>query len=105
MGLQQRMMNMMMGRKSPEDTRRMMGEMMPQMMGNMDPAEMAKMMPQMMDKMGHEEIEGMMLNMMPQMMDTCFSGMDKAQREFMLTHCRGMLDAMEAKYVSPSQPV
>ncbi len=54
MGFQQRMMNMMMGRKSSEDMSKMMGEMMPQMMG----------------KMGHEEIERMMLDMMPRMKDT-----------------------------------
>ncbi len=85
MGFQQRMMNMMMGRKSSEDMSKMMGEMMPQMMG----------------KMGQEEIERMMLDMMPRMMDTCFSEMDMERRQFMLTHCRAMLDQMEEKYLGP----
>ncbi len=89
MGFRQRMMNMMMGKKSPEDITKMMGEMMPQMM------------PQMMGKMGNEEIERMMLDMMPRMMDTCFSEMDRERRQFMLTHCRGMLDQMEEKYMGP----
>lgn len=83
MGFQQRMMNMMMGRKSPEDMTKMMGEMMPQMMG----------------KMGHEEIERMMLDIMPCMMDACFSEMDRERRQFMLTHCRGMLDQIDKKYL------
>ncbi len=78
MGFQQRMMNMMMGKKSPED--------------------MAQMMPQMMEKMGHEGMEHMMLKMMPQMMDTCFAEMDQERRQFILSHCRGMLDRIEAKY-------
>ncbi len=111
MGFQQRMMNMMMGRKSPEDVSKMMGEMMPQMMekmgsegmskmmGEMMPQMMEKMMPQMMGNMGHEEIESMMLDMMPRMMDNCFSAMDNERRQFMLTHCRGMLDQMEEKYM------
>ena len=105
MGFQQRMMGMMMGRKGPEDTRRMMAEMMPWMMEKMGPEGMAGIMPAMMGTMGAEHVERMMLDMMPGMMDSCFSGMDMARRQFMLTHCRGMLDAMEAKYVSPSQPV
>ena len=37
MGFRQRMMNMMMGGKSPEDMTKMMGEMMPQMMEKMGP--------------------------------------------------------------------
>lgn len=82
MGFQQRMMNRMIGRKSPEDMTKMMGEMMPQMMG----------------KMGPKEIERMMIEMMPHMMDTCFSEMDGGRRQFMLTHCRGMLDKIEEKY-------
>tara|TARA_B100000315_G_C14346044_1_gene481808 strand:+ start:217 stop:387 length:171 start_codon:yes stop_codon:yes gene_type:complete len=56
MGFQQRMMNMMMERKGPDDVIKMMG------------------------KMGHEEIKRMMLDMMPRMMDTCFSEMDREQR-------------------------
>ena len=106
MGFQQRMMNMMMARKSPEDVTKMMGEMMPQMMGKMGPEGMAKMMgemmPQMMGKMGSEEIERMMIDMMPRMMDTCFSEMDGERRQFMLAHCRGMLDQMEEKYLGPA---
>jgi uncharacterized protein (DUF302 family) len=38
--------------------------------------------------------------MMAWMMDTCFSFMDRERRESMLGHCRGMLDQMEAKYLS-----
>ena len=86
MGFQQRMMNMMMGRKSPEDVTKMMGEMMPKMMG----------------KMGPEEIERMMIDMMPRMMDVCFSEMDGKRRQFLLAHCRGMLDDMEEKYFGPA---
>ena len=85
MGFKQRMMNMMMGGKNSGDMTKMMGEMMPQMMGNM----------------GNEEIESMMLDMMPRMMDTCFSEMDREQRQSMLTHCRGMLDQIEEKYLGP----
>ena len=85
MGLRQRMMDMMMEGKSPEDMTKMMGEMMPQMMG----------------KMRQEEIESMMLDMMPRMMDTCFLEMDRKRRQFMLTHCRGMLDQIEEKYLGP----
>ena len=106
MGFQQRMMNMMMGRKSPEDMTKMMGEMIPQMMEKIGSEGMSKMMgemmPQMMSKMGHEEIERMMLDMMPSMMDTCFSEMDRERRQFILTHCRGMLDKVEEKYMGPA---
>ena len=41
----------------------------------------------------------MMLNLMPRMMDNCFSAMDAERREFMLTHCRSMLDQMEERYL------
>lgn len=51
----------------------------------------------MMENMGHEMFVHMLLEMMPTMMDTCFYQMDKERREFMLTHCRGMLDKMEEK--------
>ena len=61
---------------------------------------MAMMMPQMMQSMGQGQIENMMLDMMPRMMDTCFSAMDSERREFMLTHCRSMLDQMEARYLT-----
>ncbi len=44
-------------------------------------------------------MERMMENVMPKMMDSCFAQMDPERREFMLTHCRGMLDRMEEKYV------
>ncbi len=86
MEFQQRMMKMMMGRKSPEDMSKMMSEMMPQMM----------------EKMGSGEIERLMLDMMPSMMDTCFSEMDRERRQFILTHCRGMLDKVEEKYMGPA---
>ncbi len=72
----------MMGRKSPDDMAKMMGEMMPQMM----------------EKMGPEEIERIMIDMMPHMMDICFSEMDGGRRQFMLAHCRGILDQMENEY-------
>lgn len=29
--------------------------------------------------------------------------MDRERREFMLAHCRGMLDQMEEKYVRPAE--
>ncbi len=45
-------------------------------------------------------IEAMMENAMPQMMDRCFGAMSAERREFMLSHCRGMLDLMERKYVT-----
>jgi hypothetical protein len=45
--------------------------------------------------------EHMMEDVMPQMMDRCFSQMDAERRQFMLAHCRGMLDEVEAKYVEP----
>lgn len=48
-------------------------------------------------------MERMMENVMPGMMDRCFSGMDRQRREFMLRHCRGMLDQMEAKYLHPER--
>lgn len=41
-----------------------------------------------------------MMASMPRMMDMCFGSMPADQREFMLAHCRGMLDGVEAKYVS-----
>lgn len=43
-------------------------------------------------------IETMMEHAMPQMMDRCFGAMSAERREFMLSHCRGMLDLMEQKY-------
>ena len=43
-------------------------------------------------------MEHMMENVMPRMMDSCFAQMSPGRREFMLAHCRGMLDAMEEKY-------
>ena len=49
-------------------------------------------------QMPAEQMEEMMENMMPRMMDSCFSQMDGERREFMLRHCRGMLDEMEQKY-------
>ena len=52
-------------------------------------------------------MEHMMEHVMPQMMNRCFSQMDAERRQFMLAHCRDMLDEVEAKYVesaSASQP-
>ena len=80
------MMNMMMRGKNPDDVTKMMGEMMPQMVG----------------KMGSEEIERMMLDMMPRMMDTRFAEMARERRQFMLTHCRGMPNQMDEKYLRPA---
>ncbi len=77
---------------------RMMAWMMP-MMERMGPR-MAGMMPRMMEEMGPKQLEYMLLDAMPRMMDSCFSSMDRERREFMLGHCRSMLDQMEAKYVS-----
>ncbi len=45
-------------------------------------------------------MERMMENVMPKMMDSCFAQMDPERRKFMLTHCRGMLDRVEEKYVT-----
>ena len=45
----------------------------------------------------------MMEHVMPGMMDHCFSRMDREWQEFMLAHCRGMLDQMEAKYLKGEQ--
>ncbi len=44
-------------------------------------------------------MESMMEQVMPQMMDSCFAQMSPERRRFMLTHCRGMLDQMDEKYV------
>lgn len=92
-----------MGRKSPDDTSKMMGEMMPKMMAGMGSGEMAEMMPQMMDTMGPEAFDHMMEHEMPRMMDSCFSWMTPERRGFMLTHCRGLLDQMEEEYVRPDR--
>jgi hypothetical protein len=45
-------------------------------------------------------MERMMEDVMPNMMDSCFAQMDPERRKFMLTHCRGMLDRMEERYVT-----
>ncbi len=44
-------------------------------------------------------MERMMEDGMPKMMDACFAQMDPERRTSMLTHCRGMLDQVEEKYV------
>ena len=44
-------------------------------------------------------MERMIENVMPGMMDHCFAQMDRERQEFMLAHCRGMLDQMDEKYV------
>ena len=49
-------------------------------------------------KRAPELMERMMENVMPQMMDGCFGQMSQERREFMLGHCRGLLDQMDAKY-------
>lgn len=45
-------------------------------------------------------MEHLMENVMPSMMDSCFAAMSPERREFMLGHCRGMLNRVEAKYVA-----
>ncbi|MEE8337857.1 MAG: hypothetical protein V3R95_07330 [Dehalococcoidia bacterium] len=45
-------------------------------------------------------MEPMMEQVMPRMMDSCFSEMSPERRQFMLAHCRGMLDQVEEKYVT-----
>ncbi len=82
MGFQQRMMKMMMGRKSPEDMAEMMGEMMGEMMEGMGSGDMMETM--------HE--------MMPRMMEHCLTSMGKAERQKMLTFCHTMLGEMAEKF-------
>ena len=50
-------------------------------------------------KSAPKAMERMMEKVMPKMMDGCFAQMDIERRRFMLSHCRGMLDQMEEKYV------
>lgn len=45
-------------------------------------------------------MEHMMECVMPRMMDACFAQMSPERRQFMLAHCRGLLDDVEAKYGS-----
>ena len=87
-------MGSLMGRKSPKESR----EMMPMVLDLLGPEDMGKMM----GDMKAEQIEHMMQDVMPRMMDSCFGEMDRERREFMLTHCRGMLDQMEEKYLGPA---
>ena len=58
-------------------------------------------------KRGPELMERMMENVMPQMMGTCFAQMSQEQREYMLGHCRGLLDRMDEQYTvtGPTAPV
>ena len=92
--------------RDPLDLSRIPARMMAQMMAWMMPMmekmgpRMAGMMPRMMEEMGPVQLEHMMVDAMPRMMDSCFSSMGRERRESMLEHCRGMLDQMEAKYVS-----
>jgi hypothetical protein len=55
-------------------------------------------------KRAPELMERMMENVMPQMMDTCFRQMSQERREFMLGHCRGLLDQMDERY-SVTSPI
>ena len=48
-------------------------------------------------------MEAMMERVMPKMMDSCFAQMDAERRDFILAHCRGMLDKMEQKYVTAKE--
>ena len=52
-------------------------------------------------------MERMMENVMPQMMGTCFAQMSQEQREYMLGHCRVLLDRMDEQYTvtGPTAPV
>jgi hypothetical protein len=52
-------------------------------------------------------IERMPENVMPQMMGTCFAQMSREQREYMLGHCRGLLDRMDEQctVTGPTAPV
>ena len=58
-------------------------------------------------KRGPELMERMMENVMPQMMGTCFAQMSQEQREYMLGHCRVLLDRMDEQYTvtGPTAPV
>jgi hypothetical protein len=96
------MMPQMLGSMGPEGMAKMMRDMMPLMMDRMGSGGMGEMMPQMMEMMGPEAFEHMMEDTMPKMMDSCFSSMNMERREFMLGHCRGLLDQMEQKYVRPA---
>lgn len=51
-----------------------------------------------------ELIDHMAEYVMPNIMDSCFAQMSPARRIFMLAHCRGMLDRVEAKHGAP-QPM
>ncbi len=48
-------------------------------------------------------MEAMAEHVMPRMMDRCFGSMSAERREFMLTHCRGMLDRIDDKYAVSGQ--
>ena len=52
-----------------------------------------------------ELMEHMAEDVMPKMMDACFAQMSPDRRIFMLSHCRGMLDRVEAKYDATQQAV
>ncbi|MDP6606388.1 MAG: hypothetical protein QF664_09055 [Dehalococcoidia bacterium] len=43
-------------------------------------------------------METMMEHAMPHMMDACFAQMSPDRRQWMLAHCRGLLDQMAEKY-------
>ena len=47
---------------------------------------------------------GMVEHVMPRMMGHCFALLHPDQRRFMLAHCRGMLDEIEAKYERTDPP-
>ncbi len=101
-GMMGEMMPMMMDKMGSGGMSKMMGQMMPVMMDKMDSGSMSEMMPRMMEMMGPEAFDHMMDDMMPQMMDSCFSWMGPERREFMLGHCRSLLDQMEEKYMRPA---
>ena len=49
-------------------------------------------------------VTGMAEHVMPRMISHCFALLDRDQRRFILAHCRGALDEMEAKYVRSEPP-
>ncbi len=54
--------------------------------------------PKLVAAMAPEQFAQMMCQSWPGMLENCFAAMDLGQREKMLDHCRGVLDAMEEKF-------
>jgi hypothetical protein len=49
-------------------------------------------------KRAPELMERIMENVMPQMMDRCFAQMSDERSEYMLGHCRELLERMDERY-------